>query len=154
MKSRMELLRFMNLLLFQQFAAANVEHRHHNKHHRGGYENDVQHDSSPVKIPLCVDRATSDLEFNHDRHIDKRFISAKIRKPNAARAAATRCFRQPEALLPGCVAITAGVELGRSVISSRRCDPAAASPIRHTRVAIIVFPAKSDVLLGHIVKRG
>jgi len=47
----------MNSLLFQQFAATNVEHRHHNKHHHCGYENDVQHDSSPVKISPGLDHS-------------------------------------------------------------------------------------------------
>jgi hypothetical protein len=54
MNSRTELLRFMNSLLFQQFAGANVKDRYHHKHHRCGYENDVQHDSSPVKPPLLA----------------------------------------------------------------------------------------------------
>jgi hypothetical protein len=57
MNSRIELLKFMNSLLFQQFAATNVEHRHHNKHHHCGYENDVQHDSSPVKISPGLDHS-------------------------------------------------------------------------------------------------
>jgi hypothetical protein len=62
----------MNLLLFQQFAAANVEDGHHNKQHGCGYEDNVQHDSSPVEITLLYrPNVCVNLEFNHDRHIDK-----------------------------------------------------------------------------------
>jgi hypothetical protein len=49
MKSRTELLKFMNSLLFQQFAAANIKDRHHNKDRGCGDENDVQHVFSPIK---------------------------------------------------------------------------------------------------------
>src|ERR1700722_4310378 len=104
----------MNSLLFQQFAGANIKDGHHDKHQGCGYENDVQHDSSPVKPlrswvptqsqPLVASEReqasqtslrsepASDLELNQDRHIDERFISAEIREPHAASPAATRCF--------------------------------------------------------------
>src|ERR1700722_2162407 len=153
MNSRTELLRFMNSLLFQQFAATYVDDSHHNEHHACSYENDVQHDSSPIKISLYVDHTICALEFHHDRHIDKRFVFAQIRKPHAAGPATTSGLRGPQARLAGCTAAAAREVLGITVISAGRWDSPSASPIRHARMAIIVLPAKSDVLLWHIVKR-
>src|SRR5580658_10500448 len=41
----------------------------------------------------------------------------------------------------------------RTVVPARRCNSAAARPIRHARVAVVILPTKRDVLLGHVIKR-
>src|SRR5208282_2042171 len=60
---------------------------------------------------------------------------------------------------PGRVSVHASIVLGESVVGIRhsgrtgRRNSAMTSPIRHTRVAIVVLPAESEPLLGHVIVR-
>ena len=92
------------------------------------------------------------LELHKNGQIDKGLILAKIREPDAADPTAACRFRGTKEGLARRAAITACVELRRTVIPARGRDAARAGPIGNASVAIIILPAKCDVLLGHIVK--
>jgi len=108
---------------------------------------------SPREIP------NSTLKLNHDVDVDELLISAQIGEPHGAALCSAGSCRCGFGQLHGRISVVASKELGITIVGirhssrTRRCYSAATRPIRNTRVAVVVLPAESEPLPGHVVKR-
>ena len=107
----------MSSLLFQTFASANVEDSEREKQRGRCNENNVQHDSFSFPVLGCLhpfchrlsllqeqliqnrNAGSPRSELDHDGHVDKGLIFAKIREPDTAESASASRFRSPKARL-------------------------------------------------------
>src|SRR5271166_4660960 len=96
-------------------------------------------------------------ELDQDVDVDHRLVSAKVGKPDGAALAGTGRCRGSENFLQRRISVVASKVFGISVVGighaprARRSNSAATRPIRHIGMAIVILPAKSNPLLGHVI---